>query len=68
MAAVAQAGFFIFAFFDIQFAEWVFPLATGITAIQLLEEIVLVIVLPEWKTDVKDLYWVWRLRNGIHSF
>jgi phosphatidylglycerophosphate synthase len=68
MAAVAQAGFFISAFFSFQFAQWLFVLAAVITAVQLIEEIVLVIVLPEWKTDVKGLYWVWRSRIGIiHS-
>jgi phosphatidylglycerophosphate synthase len=67
-AAVAQAGFFISAFFGFQFSQWLFVLATLITAAQLIEEIVLVILLPEWKTDVKGLYWVLRSRNGIiHS-
>jgi CDP-diacylglycerol--glycerol-3-phosphate 3-phosphatidyltransferase len=67
-AAVAQAGFFIAAFFSLEFSQGLFVLATVITAAQLLEEIILVILLPEWKTDVKGLYWVLRSKDGIiHS-
>lgn len=67
-AAVAQAGFFISAFFGFQFSQWLFVQATLITAAQLIEETVLVILLPEWKTDVKGLYWVLRSRTRIiHS-
>ena len=67
-AAVAQAGFFIAAFFGFEFSQGLFVLAMVITAAQLVEEIVLVILLPEWKTDVKGLYWVLRSKNEIiHS-
>lgn len=62
-AAVAQAFFFISIFFEFDFAYALFILACAITALQLVEEIVLVGVLPEWKTDVKGLYWVLRSRR-----
>lgn len=67
-AAVAQAGFFISAFFGFQFSQWLFVLAALITALQLIEEIILVVLLPEWQADVKGLYWTLRSRKRIiHS-
>jgi CDP-diacylglycerol--glycerol-3-phosphate 3-phosphatidyltransferase len=67
-AAVVQAVFFIFTFFNFGFRQELFLVAAVITGIQLMEEIALVIVLPEWKANVKGLYWVWRSRERvIHS-
>lgn len=57
-AAVMQALFFITIFFEFRWVDLTFYSAVSITALQLLEEIVLVIILPEWKTNVKGLYWV----------
>ncbi len=64
-AAILQALFFFTFFFELGFAYLMFYLAVSVTALQLLEEIVLVIILREWKTDVKGLYWVLRSRNLI---
>ena len=67
-AAVAQAAFFIAFFFDLNFYHLLFTVAATITAIQLIEEIILVIVLSEWEADVKGLYWVLGSKNKIaHS-
>lgn len=61
-AAVVQALFFISQFFDFGPAVIVFYVASFITGIQLLEEIILVFVLPEWRSNVKGLLWV--LKSG----
>lgn len=61
-AAVMQALFLILAFFF----EPIVPLfyaAAAFTALELVEEIVLVVILPRWKANVKGLYWV--LKKGI---
>jgi phosphatidylglycerophosphate synthase len=66
-AAVLQALFFMFMFFDVGPVGIAFYAAILITALQLLEEIILVIVLPDWKANVKGLYWMLRTRQN-HSF
>jgi phosphatidylglycerophosphate synthase len=66
-AAVAQAVFFMMIFFDVGPVHFSFYVASLITALQLLEEILLVILLPEWKADVKGLYWALRLRGEINK-
>jgi phosphatidylglycerophosphate synthase len=57
-AAVVQAAFFMLMFFQIGPIYVVFYGAIIITGLQLIEEIILVIFLPAWKSDVKGLYWV----------
>lgn len=64
-AAVVQAFFFIAFFFDFGFSQILFMAAAVITGIQLIEELILVIMLPEWKANVKGLYWVWRSRSDV---
>jgi CDP-diacylglycerol--glycerol-3-phosphate 3-phosphatidyltransferase len=64
-AAVAQAVFFIMIFFEFDHASDLFYVASVITALELLEEIILVILMPEWKTNVKGLFWV--VRSKRHS-
>lgn len=65
-AAVAQGLFFFFFFFDFGPKIFMFYLAIGITAVELVEEIILVLILPRWKANVKGLLWVWKER-GVHS-
>lgn len=58
LAAVLQ-GVFILLFFYLP--QPVYPLFTAMviaTTYDLLEEIILVMMLPEWKTNVKGIYWV----------
>jgi hypothetical protein len=50
--------FLILSFFRREPPLLLFYTAIAVTAIQLLEEIVLIFLLPEWRTDVKGLYWV----------
>lgn len=64
-AAVTQAFFFIMIFFEFRHASELFYIASFITALELLEEIILVILLPEWKTNVKGLFWV--LKSKRHN-
>jgi len=67
-AAVAQATCFISIFFNIGPIYFLFITSAVITAIELIEEIILVIILPKWEANVKGLYWVLRSQKGsFHS-
>ncbi len=58
IAAVLQGIFLILFFLLDQPLYELFYLALICTSINLLEEIVLVVILPEWKSDIKGLYWI----------
>jgi phosphatidylglycerophosphate synthase len=63
-AAVVTAIFLLFVFF---FEEIFYPLFYAsfiVTSLELIEEIILVSVLPKWKANVKGLYWVLKGNNG----
>jgi CDP-diacylglycerol--glycerol-3-phosphate 3-phosphatidyltransferase len=61
-AAILQGTFLILLFLmDSPFLP-LFYGAALVTTLELLEEIVLVVLLKEWKTNVKGLYWVLRKR------
>lgn len=57
-AAVLQGIFLISAFFMSEPSRLLFYVAVAVTALELLEEIVLVFLLQVWKVNVKGLYWV----------
>ena len=57
IAAVLQGIFLLMCFFWQTPAHLFFHLAIVITCIQLVEEILLVILLPTWKSDVRGLFW-----------
>jgi CDP-diacylglycerol--glycerol-3-phosphate 3-phosphatidyltransferase len=59
-AMISQGIFFIFFFFLDQPSYALFYITVIITALDLTEEIALVLYLPEWKRDVKSLYHVMR--------
>lgn len=61
-AAIMQGFFLLLLFFLPQPPYTLFYVAAGATIIDLVEEILLVLVLPQWKADVKGLYWV--LKSG----
>ncbi|HEY0678835.1 MAG TPA: CDP-alcohol phosphatidyltransferase family protein [Chitinophagaceae bacterium] len=63
VAAIFQGVFLILLFFLPQPLLFLFYLTAAVTAIELVEEIIIVIMLPEWETDVKGLYWVIRRQN-----
>lgn len=65
LAAVLQ-GFFLCAMF--LFHEpvyWLFYFAVAVTIIELIEEIIIVWLLPQWQTNVHGLYWVIKRESKI---
>ena len=60
IAALLQGSFLILIFFLPQWPLLLFYCAASITILDLIEEIILVLVLPNWQTDVKGLYWIKR--------
>lgn len=63
LAAILQGSFLILLFFT---AEPFYPLfyaAAFITTLELIEEIILVMILKEWHTNVKGVFWV--VKNAL---
>ena len=58
VAAVLQGSFLILMFLLPQPVLWLFYVAAICTMIDLIEEIILTLVIPKWKANVKGLYWV----------
>lgn len=65
LAAVCQGVFLILIFFLPEPSKFLFYTAIIITAVDLLEEIVLVLVLPQWAANVRGLYWVLKKHKGL---
>jgi phosphatidylglycerophosphate synthase len=65
IAAVFQGVFLILSFFTLQPLYVLFYAAIGITIIELIEETILVMVLPKWEVNVKGLYWALK-KHGRH--
>jgi phosphatidylglycerophosphate synthase len=63
IAAVAQGSFLILLFFTPEPLTILFYIAAFITAAELIEEILIVLVLPRWKANVKGLFWVLKKRR-----
>lgn len=57
-AAILQGVFLILFFFMKEPAYILFYSMTALTALELIEEIILVFYLPQWESNVKGLYWV----------
>ncbi len=57
-AAVLQGMFLILLFFLPEPLYGLFYAAVMITALQLVEEIIIIFWLPEWEANVKGLYWI----------
>jgi CDP-diacylglycerol--glycerol-3-phosphate 3-phosphatidyltransferase len=57
VAAYAQ-GIFVMSLFLWGYHAGIFFAMVALSSASLLEEILLLTVLPEWKTDVRGLYWV----------
>ncbi|HEY9000720.1 MAG TPA: CDP-alcohol phosphatidyltransferase family protein [Mucilaginibacter sp.] len=62
VAAVSQAAFLITFFFMPYPVYWLFYLMLVLTSIDLLEEVILVLVLPDYRTNVKGIYWILAMR------
>ena len=58
VAALFQGVFLILMFFLQQPPMLLFYLTILITALDLLEEIILVLLLPVWQTDIKGIFWL----------
>lgn len=67
IAAVFQGIFLLLFFFMEPPVYLLFLSAVIITAIELAEEIILILILPEWEVNVKGLYWVIKRTQGKQS-
>ncbi|SFE91295.1 CDP-diacylglycerol--glycerol-3-phosphate 3-phosphatidyltransferase [Chitinophaga sp. CF118] len=56
-AAVLQGIFLLLIFFLDKPPHVLFYIAAIFTAIDLIEEIILILLLPKWKNDVRGVYW-----------
>jgi CDP-diacylglycerol--glycerol-3-phosphate 3-phosphatidyltransferase len=59
-AAVLQGSFLILIFFLPKPPLFLFYAAAVVTILDLIEETILVALLPKWETNVKGIYWVLR--------
>ena len=65
LAAVCQGVFLILSFFTPEPSPLLFYIAVTVTGLDLLEEIVLIFLLPKWTANVKGLFWVLKQRNVL---
>ena len=63
VAAISQGVFLILSFFMPGPSRLLFYIAVILTALDLAEEIILTLLLPKWKANVKGLYWVLKERR-----
>ena len=64
MAAILQGVFMVVYFFIPYPVYWLFNLAAILTIIDLLEEIILILLLRKYRTDVRGLYWLKTEKRG----
>lgn len=62
-AAVCQGVFLILTFFVPAPLYALFYIAVLVTALDLVEEIVMILLLPDWEADIKGIYWVLKRRR-----
>lgn len=62
-AAMLQGTFLCSLFFFDEPVHWLFYAALVVTALELVEEIVMVTILPKWKSDVLGIYWALKIKN-----
>lgn len=67
LAALMQGSFLILFFFLQKPMSVLFYIALFVTVIDLIEEIILVLLLPIWQTNVKGLYWVLKEKQKKHQ-
>ena len=58
--AALGIGLFILITLHFEFVHWLFIFSMVLLIIDALEESILVFLLPEWKTDIKGLWWVFK--------
>lgn len=66
-AALLQGVFLLLVFFTDKPSMFLFYAAAIITMLQLIEEIILVHLLPQWQTNVKGLYWVLKNKEQYNA-
>lgn len=64
VAAVVQAAFIVSFFFTPAPVLWLFYLCALFTALDLLEETILITLLPGYRLNVKGIYWVLKRRRS----
>ncbi len=65
LSAILQGVFLILLFFLDRPNYFLFYATMIVTALQLIEEIILVFLLPQFKTDVKGVYWVMLAKRSL---
>jgi phosphatidylglycerophosphate synthase len=68
LATLFQGFFLIFLFLFPSPVYWLFYAAAIITIIDLTEEIIIVLYLPNWEANVKGLYWVVRKEFSRYNY
>ena len=63
LGAIFQGSFLILFFFLDEMPLTLFYVAAAITTLDLLEEIIMIRFIPEWRTDVKGLFWLKNTRK-----
>lgn len=63
-AAAYAMGFFLCVWLLFSFSEWLMYLAVGLAVASLVEQFVLMWLLPHWVPDVRGAIWVWRNRSA----
>lgn len=63
LAALLQGIFLLLLFFLPEWPVTLFHVAAFVTILDLVEEILLVLLISRWQTDVKGLYWVWKAKK-----
>jgi len=58
--AALMGGTFVMTLFFFGYHEWLFELAVAAYILSLSEEMVLIYLLPRWRSDVRGVYWVLR--------
>ena len=68
LSALLQ-GIFLLSFFFFETPIYpLFYLASLVTFIQLVEETILVFILPKWENDVKGVYWVLKRKKRVFKY
>lgn len=68
LAALLQGVFLLVAIVFDEPNLVLFYAAAGITLIELVEEIIITAVLPDWQTNVKGLYWVLKKKKANKTY
>ncbi len=66
-AAILQGVFLILLYFLPEPLMWLFYAAILVTMVQLIEDIIITLILPEWRANVKGLYWVLTSNAGSNA-